>query len=513
MKPTHLPPNDTPLRHPDPRNINQIAAPNSDRAQWCENGLQYTIAAAIFIIYGIQVCPFLDTLERPFFVSVILLLFGAMFFTRSLIVNALKIHFELKTQFILDNSLFFSGSILLAIGNYYLYAFPLESSVRVILGFMMLGFFISIQLTLQAEHRLIKNRHHRSAPTGKYKPIAFKVQTLTLALLTGSILTMLLIIYKDFEWLKDIGHTVSLQQASLWILYEFIFVSSVFIGYGMLIIHRFSRNLNLYFLYQNTVLEAIEQGQRNIAVPIISNDEFSTMAKYTNHMINSLQHSEQTLKQTRDATILAISSLAETRDNETGAHILRTQYYVKALGDYLQKTPSFNEKLTQEDLELIYKSASLHDIGKVGIPDNILLKPGKLTDDEFAIMKKHPIIGRQAIEKAEQTMGELPFLYYAKEISESHHEKWDGSGYPHGLKGTAIPLSGRLMALADVYDALITRRVYKPAFSHEKAKDIIIKGRGHHFDPNIVDAFLALEDDFIAIAKKYSDKKSSAPEF
>ncbi len=177
------------------------------------------------------------------------------------------------------------------------------------------------------------------------------------------------------------------------------------------------------------------------------------------------------------------------------------------MAEHLKEHPKFQHVLSNEAIELIYKSAPLHDIGKVGIPDRILLKPGKLDREEWQEMQQHAVYGKEAISRAEQELGSTSFLAYACEIAFTHHEKWDGSGYPRGLKGEEIPVSGRLMAISDVYDALISRRIYKPAFSHEKAVEIIIEGRGVHFDPDVVDAFLALEQEFIAIAKRFVDLK------
>jgi len=208
----------------------------------------------------------------------------------------------------------------------------------------------------------------------------------------------------------------------------------------------------------------------------------------------------------QDVTILAMASLAETRDNETGNHIRRTQNYVKALAVKLQQHPRFSDYLTEQQIEILYKSAPLHDIGKVGIPDRILLKPGKFTPDEFEIMKTHAVLGYNAIAHAEQQLSTpVDFLSCAKEIALSHQEKWDGSGYPYGLKGDDIPVSARLMAIADVYDALISRRVYKEGMPHEKAVAIIQEGRGQHFDPDITDAFLDIHQDFYAIATQFAD--------
>lgn len=217
------------------------------------------------------------------------------------------------------------------------------------------------------------------------------------------------------------------------------------------------------------------------------------------------------LERMQDAIIMAMASLAETRDNETGNHIRRTQAYVVALARQLQTHPRFREVLTDDNIELLSKSAPLHDLGKVGVPDRILLKPGKLDPDEFEIMKRHTVYGRDAIRAVESYLGgSNSFLAFAREIAYSHQEKWDGSGYPEGLRGDAIPVSARLMAVADVYDALISRRVYKSAFSHEEAVRIMREGRGSHFDPDVLDAFLAIEARFRDIALEFRDEDDAA---
>ena len=209
------------------------------------------------------------------------------------------------------------------------------------------------------------------------------------------------------------------------------------------------------------------------------------------------------LAQSQNVTIHALAGLAETRDNETGGHIRRTQNYVRVLAEHLREP--FD--LDAESIEILFKSAPLHDIGKVGIPDAILLKPGRLSEEEFELMKEHASLGMRALSQAEDSVGGEPchFLRFAKEIAHGHHERWDGSGYPQGLAGAAIPCSARLMALADVYDALISRRVYKPPFSHRRAVEIICEGRGGHFDPQVVDAFIARQEDFRQIALAHAD--------
>ncbi|PXW99429.1 putative two-component system response regulator [Sphaerotilus hippei] len=208
----------------------------------------------------------------------------------------------------------------------------------------------------------------------------------------------------------------------------------------------------------------------------------------------------------QQVSIRALAHLAEIRDPETGNHILRTQGYVQTLALGLQHHPAYRDELSDHYIELLTRSAPLHDIGKVGIPDAILLKPGPLTTAEWAVMKTHSRLGAAAIELAERDIATpVEFLKLAKEIAWWHHEKWDGTGYPDGLAGEAIPVSARLMAVADVFDALISVRVYKPALSAEQARDIVLSGRGAHFDPAIVDVFEQKFDTFVAIANRFRD--------
>jgi putative two-component system response regulator len=205
-------------------------------------------------------------------------------------------------------------------------------------------------------------------------------------------------------------------------------------------------------------------------------------------------------------SIRALAHLAEIRDPETGNHILRTQGYVKQLAECLKTHPRFSALLSDQYIHLLSRSAPLHDLGKVGIPDVILQKPGKLNSEEWEIMKTHAYLGALAIESAEQDI-EMPvdFLSLAKEIAHWHHEKWDGSGYPDGLVGDEIPVSARIMALADVFDALLSRRVYKEPSSYEIIRDIIHAGRAAHFDPDMVDAFLNHFSIFCDIADQHRE--------
>lgn len=211
---------------------------------------------------------------------------------------------------------------------------------------------------------------------------------------------------------------------------------------------------------------------------------------------------------TQLATIRALAHLAETRDPETGNHLQRTQAYVQLLAEKLQHHPRFSATLTPRYIRLLARSAPLHDIGKVGVPDHILLKPGALSPEEWEVMKMHAVLGAEALEHAERDIAQpLEFLGLAKEIARWHHERWDGRGYPDGLAGDAIPVSARLMAVADVFDALVTYRVYKPTMPFEQAREVIALGRSAQFDPDVVDAFLEAFSEFVAVAQLHRDRR------
>ena len=222
----------------------------------------------------------------------------------------------------------------------------------------------------------------------------------------------------------------------------------------------------------------------------------------------------------QDVTILAMASLAETRDTDTGNHLRRTQNYVRLLAQYMQSRDGYADFLSDAMIDVLYRCAPLHDIGKVGIPDRILLKPGRYTADEYDLMKRHPTLGRDALQNAqrlagsaaEQAGGTADFFGIAKEITFCHHEKWDGSGYPQGLRGNQIPISARLMAIADVYDALTSARVYKPAMSQAKALEIMVDGRGTFFAPELIDALLALKSEFHHISLHFADSEEDLAE-
>jgi len=213
--------------------------------------------------------------------------------------------------------------------------------------------------------------------------------------------------------------------------------------------------------------------------------------------------------ESRDLTIFALAKLSESRDTETGAHLERIREYCRLLGEELGRSGRFCNEIDGDFVEMLYLTTPLHDIGKVGIPDSVLLKPGKLTPEEYSIMKQHTLIGARTLEAVAHVNPDAEFLIMARDIALTHHERFDGKGYPYGIPGEQIPLTGRITALADVYDALTSKRVYKPAFSHEEARKIILEGRGTQFDPVMVDAFLSLEDDFVLVRERFDNEAAS----
>ena len=221
---------------------------------------------------------------------------------------------------------------------------------------------------------------------------------------------------------------------------------------------------------------------------------------------NPVQTEVDAVHDALSVSVFALASLAEMRDSDTGNHILRVQHYVMALAQQARQHPRFTADLTEAYIQSLFQAAPLCDMGTIGIPDRILLKPGRLTAAEIDIMRTHTTLAHEAIVQAEKMLGyPSQRLQTLKEITFCHHEKWNGGGYPRGLSGEQIPLSARLIAIADVFDALISDRVYKAGVSHDKAVEIIAQGRGSHFDPDLVDAFLEIQGDFLTIARRYAD--------
>ena len=235
-------------------------------------------------------------------------------------------------------------------------------------------------------------------------------------------------------------------------------------------------------------------------------DDFIAKPFHPEELVCRVRTGERVLSlETREVAIFALAKLAESRDSETGAHLERVQRYSRVLAQQLARHAEYASQIDAEFIRLVYLTSPLHDIGKVGVPDAVLLKPGRLTPEEFEIMKTHATIGAATLDAALTRYPSARFLKIARDIAASHHERWDGGGYPLGLAGEDIPLAGRIVAVADVYDALTSKRVYKEAFSHEKAYALILGECGTHFETGIVRAFIEVEAEFLAIKDRYRD--------
>lgn len=473
--------------------------------------IHYLFSFSILSLYGGQVCPFVESLNILPWGATLAIFFAVLSVVRYWALQGFvedsPYQSQAARQYALECAVFIGGGIVVASYNTLFHNFPVESGVKILAGFLVLSFFIATDLSLQRERRIalrLKQEHHDLNLRRHSLSVTRKFALVAIVCSVSVTAIVFLVFSKDLEWLTQLPQE-QFERAELSILGELSFVMLTLLSLVLNLILSYSRNMKLFLQNENGALVEVATGNLNAHVPVSTNDEFGVMAEYTNQMIDRLREQTRELILTQDVTIHGMASLAETRDNETGKHILRTQHYIRLLAEHLREHPRFCEILNDESIELIFKSAPLHDIGKVGVPDRILLKPGRLNPEEFEEMKRHTLYGRNALLIAEKRLGSNSFLRFARQIAYTHHEKWDGSGYPQGLKADEIPCAGRLMALADVYDALISKRVYKPAFSHKKAKKIILEGRGIHFDPDVVDMFIELEEEFQQIARKYAD--------
>jgi response regulator RpfG family c-di-GMP phosphodiesterase len=266
------------------------------------------------------------------------------------------------------------------------------------------------------------------------------------------------------------------------------------VGYILNSIFLYSRNFKYFLKIENYAFPRLTAGSIDKSIKSINSCESGLMHNYNDNDVRTL------------VTVYNLRAVNEAKESGLDGHVLRIQRYVNTLATALSDAGHFKDELNPEMVDLLWVAAPLYDIGKIAIPANILLKPGKLNNEEFKMIQTHVSFADEALYNTEKILGSSAFLRLAREIVYTHHEKWDGSGYPQGLKEDSIPLAGRIVALADVYDALISKKVYKPAFSHDKAKSIILAWKGKHFDPNLVDAFIARHNEFAHIAEQFKDQ-------
>jgi putative two-component system response regulator len=272
---------------------------------------------------------------------------------------------------------------------------------------------------------------------------------------------------------------------------------------GLELCHQIRKRSWSSYIY--FILLTSYSGVSNAVVGLESGaDDFLSKPFHPEEIRVRLKTAERILTlESRDLTIFSLAKLAESRDTDTGAHLERIREYCRILSQELTRTPRYKNDIDGDYVQLLYLTSPLHDIGKVGIPDSVLLKPGRLTPEEFNIMKQHTIIGGNTLSAAAKAHPEAKFLSMAKDVAFTHHERFDGKGYPYGLSGSQIPLCGRITAVADVYDALTSKRIYKPEYSHETSRDIILESRGTQFDPYLVDVFMTCEEQFLQVRERF----------
>lgn len=467
--------------------------------------LHYLAGVVVFTSYGNLICPFLDTLPTAVLALHTATVFIFLYFCR-LVVRAIK-HSE--PCFSSNVTIFALGGIGFALWYAALYGFPFENSLKVAFGLTLIGMVISLDLSISCTRFKMKQQSREETGAPHYQSLSAQMG-LTVIFLVVMLTTLLgLVVAKEVS-LVNTALPESAAEKITAILKAFFFVAMVVIGYIIVIAKNSAGLVNEQVERQRSALALAANGNFNHPVTVGDAGELSDIAFHTNQMFQKLNERFTEISLTRDITITGISALAALRENPSPAHILRKQAYVKTLAYELKKQDRFADFLTDETIDLLQSATPLYDIGKLAIADAIFLKPGKLHDDEYAVMKAHAQLGADALSLPNDNIESSRFLRFAQEMAASHHEQWDGSGYPKGLSGEEIPFPARLVALADVYDALISTRVYRAALHHEQARTIVIEGRGRHFDPDVVDAFLATERIFQNIAERYQDADMKA---
>lgn len=480
------------------------------RSVWRLATLHYLLFLALYGVYGYQVCPLLEQLSLVELLgpaAAVLMIQLSIRMAAGPLIARIGLPSQVRLWFWLDFGLFAAGGLALALFNLEYFQYPWGSNGKVMVAFLIGGLYASLDLTFEREMRLaaVLRASGRAFPTGaRFLPYQTKFLIFSTVNLAVVGLVVMMVVLKDVLWAT--GAKLSPQEIQRAVMIELVCILAILGGYVTRAVRQYSRKTNAALADENAVLREVGAGSLTASVTVASNDEFGQMALLTNQMIEKLRRSYADLVRTQDATISALVSLSAKRDNETGLHIKRTRIYVTEIAKALRARGAYADALTDVFIDRLDRSAPLHDVGKVGVPDRILCKPGRLDADEFAVMKTHAEIGAAALAEADRALGGSSFLEMARDIALTHHEKWDGSGYPRGLEGEEIPLAGRLMALADVYDALRSRRVYKPAMTHAAALEIIREGRGRHFDPAIVDAFLSIEGEIERISVELADQ-------
>nr|WP_269808705.1 HD domain-containing protein [Enterovibrio nigricans] len=377
--------------------MNQLTD-NRSRFSFTRGILHYAVGVVVFTLYGARVCPFLDTLPPAVLFIQTATVFIVLFFIRQL-MRAIK---HQEVNLITNIGIFTMAGICLATWYYVLYNFPLESNLKVIFGFILLGIVISLDLSISSVREDTPTQIKSIVKPENVVPLAKQVGLGAMLLVIMVTVLLGLVVTKDLLWLVEhTEHKPAIADIDS-ILKEFAYVSIIVLAYIAVITQNGMALIHQQLQKQIHTMKQASKGDFSEKLPCNHSGELGVVAYYTNVMLHDLKISYEEINKARDATIIGLSTLAEVRDNETGAHILRTQSYVRSLALQLRKTPKYASYLTEQTIDLLYKSAPLHDVGKVGIPDAILLKPGKLTDEEFEIMKMHAQLGLKPLNHREK---------------------------------------------------------------------------------------------------------------
>ncbi|MDP2803031.1 MAG: HD domain-containing protein [Phreatobacter sp.] len=460
----------------------------------------HCLAAVFITLYGYHVCSIISALDLITWAVTlvpVLLMQWTMRWLAVSVAPSTRSASSPNWAFSLELLAFALGGILIGVINTKVHGVPVTNGVKVALSFLALGLFAALDQAILGTRERLKQG-------GLSEPVETVRLSLAtqLAWLLGSMIALVVAIAGALmlrlldEPGPDTGQTLAIELAVLF---------ASFSAYSAYVLSRAHQVFSLALAEQLSALGGMTSGGASRRARIAMRDEIGMISTRVNWMLDALQTAEQQRIIAHAAMLRGLIGLAGTRDNETGQHLARTQKYVETIAAELAKQPHYLAVLTPEVIKLCVAAAPLHDIGKVAIPDAILLKSGKLTHEEFAMMQTHVGEGVRVIDAIIAEAGESPFLLTAREMVGGHHEKFDGSGYPLGLKAESIPLSARLMAVADVYDALRTQRVYKPAVDRNTARQIIIDGAGKHFDPDIVSAFLVVEPVIARLSETMAD--------
>lgn len=467
------------------------------------------LVSSVFVtIYGYSVCNFINGLEVSLWAATLLPVLVAQWMLRSAIaarISAASSAARPRLAFCGELGVFVIGGAVIGVVNSVFHGFPPGSGLKAMMGFVTIGIFAGVDQAFVRTRIRFEEGGMPSLPSTPRSPFAVRLG-LSFGLVTALLLVVIsLLVLRGIE-----DGTVQSAQGFRHLAIEFAFVFLVILCYVGNCARGAERLLAKAVSEQVKTLGEAREGRARRRAVIGTHDEIGFVSGEINHLLDELDRAHETTTRTNDAIMQALIGLAGARDNETGAHLQRTQRYVGILCNQLALDPEHASALSPSAIADIVSAAPLHDIGKVAVPDAILRKPGRLTPEEFEVMKNHVTHGLAVIDKVVADVGATPFLAAARDVIAGHHEHWNGAGYPFGLKGAAIPLAGRVMALADVYDALRSARVYKPAMTHAEARRILIDGAGTQFDPLVLAAFLVAEPQFERIAASITDSEQVA---